>query len=150
MNHRSLLVATFQLLPSSADDTVLDPLTTYTHNSTRPTAMYGPSQPWPLACSAPAPTSHTGLNDFLSHSAASLALSVNGPDSRHGFGPSEGGSRTERYISFVSTETRITMAKDYPAYGLGGYIKGMESLRDFKACPSLYDQSLLSADEKSS
>jgi hypothetical protein len=105
-NPQSVLVATFQLVPSPLPIFPFD----CKHDSTRPKAMYGPHQAWPLPYSPPAPIVAACLRDFLAHSAVGLALSVNGRDLRLGssrvYGPGEDGARKNPRVSFVNTETR--------------------------------------------
>ncbi|WRT67365.1 uncharacterized protein IL334_004336 [Kwoniella shivajii] len=134
VNHRSSLVATFELLPQTLSNTTS---LTYHHNTTRPVAHYGPSQPWPLpySLSAPPATPAT-LNAFFAYSSIGANLYIRTRDWRSmemdntfDFQAEE---RKEIYVTFLSTRTWITMASDYSVYGVEGFESAMNSLREFK------------------
>ena len=131
---RSLLVATFELLP---DSTTIPSSPSYGHRSTRPVSLYGPSQPWPLPYSPPDPIADASLNGFFAHSSAGRSLKTRQEDFRDSWkndGMAKELSRPvePKYATFLSTRTWITLSSEYSIYGVDQYIKAQDALKEFK------------------
>jgi len=133
---RSLLVATFELLP---DPATIPSSLAGEHRSTRPTSLYGPSRQWPLPYSFPDPIEDTSLNAFFAHSSAGRSLKTREQDWRDirkddgSWGLPRPGDR--KYATFLSTRTWVTMSSEYSIYGVDQYIKAQDALKEFKASP---------------
>jgi len=101
--------------------------------------MYGPTKPWPLPYSPPAPISPEALNSFLAHSSVGRSLKTRQSDWRDvrqqavELGRYEDTRQEERFATFLSTRTWVTMASEYSVYGVDEYTKAQDALQHFKA-----------------
>jgi len=99
--------------------------------------MYGPSQPWPLPYSPPDPISPASMNAFLAHSGVGRSLKIRERDWRDSRSDNAEmwtqGPPEEKFATFLSARTWVTMSSEYSKYGVDQYIKAQEALREFKA-----------------
>jgi hypothetical protein len=143
---RASLVATFELLPYSPST---PSSISYEHRSTRPTAMYGLSKPWPLPYSPPDPVSPEAQNNFFAHSSVGRSLKTRQSDWRDArqqaveiWNPER---QEEKFATFLSTRTWVTMASEYSTYGVDQYRKAQEALQQFKASRDTRDGTQLTS-----
>ncbi|KDE06645.1 hypothetical protein MVLG_02997 [Microbotryum lychnidis-dioicae p1A1 Lamole] len=130
-NLYSELVATFVMLPPSANAASLKATADSMFQTSRPEENYGSNHSWPLSWINPGDPEMRPLDLFYAHTGAGYSLKQLNWDMWSQNSSAEHSGLPPVKLE-LSTSTMLTMANDFTTYELEGFRKAMRQLTEFK------------------